>query len=168
MFAVGDKIMYGSEGVFSVAEYTSSPIDKNDTRVFYVLRPVSSHSSNSMVIAPSEGGAAVIRPVIGREEALALIESIPKIETVTVERERMRREVYRAVMSGGRCEDFVSIIKTVRIRRAEFAAQKRRLAETDTDFEGRAYNCLLGELSVALDTEREQVADMVMAKLISE
>ena len=164
MFNIGDKIVYGSEGVFTVQEYTASPFDKNDERLFYVLIPVNG-SQNNKIIAPVEGGRIPVRYVMSRDDALALIDKIPEIEEVTVTQERGRRDAYRAVISEGRGESFVSIIKTVRRRREELLVLKRRLAETDTDFEGRAKNCLFVELSVALDSPRSDVEKFIADRL---
>lgn len=167
MFNIGDKIVYGSEGVFTVSEYTSSPIDKNDARVFYILVPLYGPQNNK-IVAPGEGGAVSVRAVISRDDALALIERIPDIEEVTVLQERGRRDAYREVLNGGRGEDYVSIIKTVRRRRKEFMAQKRRLSETDTDFESRAKNCLFSEIATALGVTKGEAEAIVDEKLIIE
>lgn len=167
MFNIGDRIVYGSEGVFCVSEYTSSPLDKTDERVFYVLRPIYL-SENNLIVTPSEGGVTVMRPVMSREEAFALIERIPEIGEVTVENERGRKDAYRTVLSRCRGEDFVSIIKTVRRRRRDFLAQKRRMSETDTDFEDRAKKCLVSELAVALDLSREEAEVILSGKIIAE
>ena len=164
MFSVGDKIVYGYEGVFCISEYTTSPIDKNDGRTFYVLRPIFG-AENNMIVTPAEGGSTSIRPIISRDEALSLIEKIAEIPEVTVEKERARRDVYRNVMGGCRGEDFISIIKTVKRRRAEFIAQKRRLSETDTDFESRARKCLFCELASALEISLAEAEKLVLERL---
>ena len=164
VFNIGDKIIYGTEGVFVVAEYTASPIDKNDERTFLVLRSVHGAEGN-MILTPAEGGSVFMRAVMDRDVALALIDNIPHIGEVEVQNERLRRDAYRAVMSQGRGEDFVSIIKTVRRRRVDFLAQKRRLSETDTDFESRAKRCLWGELSVALDIPYGEVEAFIAERL---
>lgn len=164
MFSIGEKIVYGYDGVFSISEYTTSPIDKNDGRVFYVLRPVFG-AENNIIVTPSEGGVTSIRAVISREEALSLLDRIKEIPEVVVERERARRDIYRSVMGGCRGENFVSIIKTVRHRREEFLAQKRRLSETDTDFESRARKCLFCELATALEISIADAEKLVLEKL---
>ena len=132
--------------------------------LFYVLRPVHGFENN-VIVTPSEGGMTSMRLVIGREEALALIERIRDIGEVSVPYERGRRDAYKSVMACGRGEDFISIIKTVRRRRVEFMAQKRRLAETDTDFESRAKKCLYGELAVALDMPFVEVEPFIKQRL---
>lgn len=164
MFGIGDKIVYGYDGVFYVSEYANSPIDKNDKRVFYVLRPAFGSASN-IIVTPSEGGATSMRAVMTAEEATELIARVGEIAEVEVEKERNRREIYREVMNQCRAEDFVSIIKTVRRRRGEFIAQKRRLSETDTDFESRARHCLFCELAVSMNTTVAEAEQVILAKL---
>lgn len=164
VFNIGDMIVYGSEGVFCVSEYTTSPLDKTDERVFYILRPVHL-SENNLIVTPSEGSVTAMRAIMSRGEALDLIERIPEIGEVTVENERGRRDVYREVLGQCRAENCVSIIKTVRRRRAEFMAMKRRLSEADTDFEDRAKRCLLSELSVVLEIPKQEAELIVKEKL---
>ena len=164
VFAIGDSVVYGYEGVFVISDYTTSPIDKEDKRVFYVLRPMFG-SGNSMIVTPSEGGATPIRAVITKEQAEAVIDRACAVGEVEVSRERNRREVYREVMSRCCPESCISIIKTVRRRRKEFFAQKRRLSETDTDFETRARHCLFSELAYALGVTFAEAEQAVLAKL---
>ena len=164
VFKVGDKVIYGSEGVFAVVDFTTSPIDKCDERVFYILSPIFGSSTNK-ILTPAEGGNVLSRAVIDKEAALSLIDEIPEIGEVEVEKERNRREAYRNAMISGDGRDYVKIIKTVRRRRAEFIAQKRRISETDTDFEDRARKCLFGELSVALGIEPQQVSGFITERL---
>ena len=164
MFALGDQIVYGSEGVYTVSEYTRSPFDNKDERVFYLLRPLHGSASN-VIVTPSEGGSTVMREIMTRDEALALIERVPEIREVEVEKERLRRDVYREVLRHATAENFVSLIKTVRARREIFFAQKRRLSEADTDFEGRAKHCLFGELSVVLDISVDDAERLVLEKM---
>jgi len=164
MFALGDKIVYGSEGVYTVSEYTRSPFDNKDERVFYLLRPLHGSASN-VIVTPSEGGSTVMREIMTRDEALALVERVPKIEEIAVEKERLRRDVYREFLKSATADNFVSLIKTVRARREVFFAQKRRLSEADTDFESRAKHCLFGELSVVLDVTVDEAERLILEKM---
>ena len=106
-----------------------------------------------------------MREIMTRDEALALIERVPEIREVEVAKERLRRDVYREVLRHATAENFVSLIKTVRARREVFMAQKRRLSEADTDFEGRAKHCLFGELSVVLDVTVGEAERLIVEKM---
>ena len=164
MFAIGDSVVYGFDGVYVITEYTTSPIDKDDKRVFYVLRPAFG-TGNTMIVTPSEGGTTPIRSVMTRDEAKSLLDKVASVGEVEVSKERNRREVYREVLGRCRAEDCVSIIKTVRRRRREFMAQKRRLSETDTEFESRARHCLFSELAHAMGITFAEAEQMVIARL---
>ncbi len=164
MFEIGDKIVYGAEGVFAVSELAGSPTDKKDTRLFYILKPVFGKDTN-IIYTPVEGGIIRMRPVISREEAIRLIDRLGEITEVVVEREKNRREVYRTVMKDGCAAEYVSIIKTVMARRTVFFKQKKRLPEADVEYEKRAKLCLYGELSVAMNMPYDRAEAMISERL---
>ena len=166
MFSLGDKIIYGSDGVFTVSEITSSPIDKNDTRQFYVLRPVHGPAGN-IIMTPVDNEKAKMRPVMSREDAMAFIDSLHSIEVLVVEREKNRREIYRKTLELASVESLVSIIKTVQMRRIELAKIKKRPSESDNDYEKKAKHCLYGELSIALNIPIGEVEKFIEYRLES-
>ena len=166
MFSIGDCIVYGSEGVYTVSEYTSSPIDKNDTRQFYVLRPVHGPAGN-VIITPVGNDKVKMRAVMSREEALGFIDRMPEIPTLTVEREKNRREVYRQALANASGDEFVKIIKTVMERREELLKAKKRLSESDNDYEKKAKFCLHGELSISLGIPIDQMDEFIKNRLSS-
>ncbi|MBE6584560.1 MAG: hypothetical protein E7649_06265 [Ruminococcaceae bacterium] len=156
LFSIGDKIVYGSEGVYYVAEYTTSPIDKSDTRQFYLLKPVHGPAGN-VILTPVDNTNVKMRKVMDKADALAFIDRIPSIDILTVEREKNRRDLYKLTLANGSCEDYVAIIKTVHARREEFLKAKKRLAESDNDYEKKSKFCLYGELAVSLDIAFDDV-----------
>lgn len=166
MFSIGDKIIYSSDGVYTVAEYTSSPIDKNDTRQFYLLRPVHGPIGN-IIITPVDNEKSKMRLVMSREEAISFIDTIPGVPILTVEREKNRREVYRKALDCAGAEVLVSIIKTVMKRREELALVKKRVSESDNDYEKKAKFCLYGELSVSLGIPMDEVDKFITDRLNS-
>ena len=164
MFEIGAKIVYGSEGVFVVSEYASSPIDKNDVRSFYILKPAHGPEGN-VIFTPVDNERVQMRAIMTRDEALAFLDTVSEIGIVTVEKEKNRRERYRETMADARCKEYVSIIKTVRQRRKEFLRLKKRLSEADTEYEKKARFCLLGELSCALDIPFSEAERLVCERL---
>ncbi len=166
MFSIGDKVVYGSDGVFTVTEYTTSPIDKNDTRQFYLLRPVYGPVGD-MIITPFDNENVKMRAVMSRDEAIAFIDSFPSIPTLTVEKEKNRRDTYRKALDGATAEVLVSIVKTVKLRREELAKVKKKVSESDNDYEKKAKFCLNGELSIALGISFENVDNFIEDRLAS-
>ncbi len=149
-----------------MSEYASSPIDKNDTRQFYVLRPVHGPAGN-VIMTPVDNERAKMRPVMSREEAIAFVDSLSQIEVLTVDREKNRRDIYRKTLETASAESLVSIIKTVQMRRIELAKVKKRPSESDNDYEKKAKHCLYGELSVALEIPFSEVERFIECRLES-
>ena len=167
MFSIGEKIIYGSEGVFTVHDYSASPVDKNDTRKFYILHPVHGPAGN-IIYTPVDNSNVKMRAVMSRDEAIEFIDSMPSIPLLTVEREKNRRETYRIALASASVDKYVSIIKTVMVRRAEMIENKKRLSESDSDYEKKAKFCLHGELSVALGMPFEKVEEYIKDRLTVE
>ena len=169
MFAKGELIVYGCEGVFVVSEYANSPIDKNDDRVFYVLKPVYGNESN-IIYTPADNQRVKMRRVMSRDEALALIEDMPDIPSLQIENEKKRRIAYKEALNECENKSYIQIIKSVRQKREDCVNQRKRLSESDAEYEKKAKFCLHGELAAALDIAfddiEEYVLNMIMAKQI--
>ena len=164
MFSIGEIIVYGTEGVFCVSDYARSPVDKHDERVFYILKPAFS-SDCSAIYAPSENGTVKMRPVISREEAELFIESMPGISALAVEQEKKRRQAYKDAMQSGELCVYASIIKAVKEKREDCIKHRKRLSESDNEYEKRAKFCLYGELAIALGIGFNEVEGYITQKL---
>ena len=160
MFQIGDLLFYGTNGVCRVSEICSSPFDSADTRSFYKLTPISDHSS-LVIFTPVDNLQVVMRPLISKEEAEALLSRLSEIEKVAVAIEKHRKDAYREAIRDGAPEGFVKIIKTVRARRELFRKTRRRVPDLDNDFEHTAKTCLYGELSAVLGIAREEIHRIV-------
>ncbi len=161
MFNIGDLLFYGTNGVCRVSEICSSPFDSSDTRSFYKLTPIAENTS-LVIYTPVDNMQVVMRPLISRKEAEALVARIPSIEKVAVAIEKHRKEAYRETIRTGDPEGFVRIIKTVRARRELFKRTRRRVPDLDNDFEHTARICLYGELSTVLGVSREEISRIVL------
>ena len=160
MFQIGDLLFYGTNGVCRVCEICSSPFDSSDTRSFYKLAPISEHST-LVIFTPVDNDKVVMRPLISKEEAEALISRLAEIEKVAVTIEKHRKDAYREAIRESAPEGFVKIIKTVRARRELFKKTRRRVPDLDNDFEFTAKTCLYGELSTVLGIARDEIHRIV-------
>lgn len=158
MFSVGDLVIYEHHGVYTVKEISGSPVDKTDDREFYVLVPIYEPACN-VVVTPV--GNTKVRGLITKDAATELIGRIPQIEPLSVENERNRREIYRAALGNHQLEDYVKIIKTVHARREELTRNKKRLSETDADYEKRAKHGLYSEFAAVFEIPIGEVEQMI-------
>ena len=163
MFNVGDKVVYGVNGVMTVEEIKHSPL-KDDTRKYYYLKPVHKTDSCS-VLTPVGNEKVVMRALITSDEARALMGSVPHTRALSVDSEKNRRDIYHEEVA--KCDPYVwmSVIRTVRERRKKLASLKRKPTEADIEYEAIAKKCLFTELSVVLGISREEIEESVLSQM---
>ena len=163
MFSVGDKIIYGENGVCTVESIgplamSGAPKDK----LYYYLSPLIG-SGNYFTPVDS---SAFMRPVMSRDEAEALIDSMPGIQPAICNDNRFNHvdAFYKELFKQHSCEALVSIVKGLRSRMAEKKTKSSRAEATMK----RAKDILHGELSVALDMDIKDVEGYIISRLGSE
>ena len=156
MFSVGDKIIYGENGVCTVESIgplsmAGAPKDK----LYYYLSPL---IGSGTYFAPVDSGA-YMRPVMSRDEAVALIGAIPTIEP-EVFRERtlqLLSQRYQAMLQSGDSRDLLKLTMSVYRKRRQAEEQNRRLGMVDERFCKQAERLLFGELAAALEIPVDQI-----------
>ena len=160
MFSVGDKIIYGENGVCTVEKIeplgmSGAPRDK----LYYHLCPL---IGSGMYFTPVDSGV-FMRPVMSRAEAEALIRSIPDIKPAICEDSRFNHvdAYYKELFKLHSCEALVAIVKGLRSRIAERKTKSSRAESTMK----RAKDILHGELAVALGMELGDVEDYIASRI---
>lgn len=156
MYAIGDKIVYGENGVCTVcaiAPLSMSGTDKN--KLYYHLRPL---IGSGTYFTPVDSGA-FMRPVISREEAEALIAAIPGIAPAICNDSRFNHvdAFYKELFKQHTCEALVAIVKGLRQR---ISGKKTRSSRAEATMR-RAKDMLHGELAVALGMEVDAVEQYI-------
>ena len=160
MYSVGDKIIYGENGVCTVESIgpisTSGP---QKDRVYYHLRPL---IGSGTYFTPVDS-AAYMRPVMSREEAEALIDAMPGIAPAVCEDNRFNHvdAFYKELFKQHSCEALVSIVKGLHCRMAERKTKSSRAEATMK----RAKDMLHGELSVALGMDIRDVEGYILERI---
>ncbi len=160
MFDIGQKIIYGENGVCTVEkiaplEMSGAPKDK----LYYHLTPL---VGSGTYFAPIDTGA-FMRPTISREEAEALIDAIPGIAPAICNDSRFNHvdAFYREQFKLHSNEALVAVIKGLRLR---MEAKKTRSTRAEATMK-RAKDILHGELSVALDMDIRNVEDYITERV---
>ncbi len=160
MFYIGEKIIYGENGVCTVEKI--APLDMNGApkeKLYYYLSPL---VGSGTYFAPVDTNA-FMRPIISREEAEALIDSMPEIPPAICNDSRFNHvdAFYRELFKLHSNEALVSVIKGLRCRMAEKKTRSTRAEATMK----RAKDILHGELSVALDIDFAQVESYIQDRI---
>ncbi len=160
MFLVGDKIIYGENGVCTVEKIeplamSGAPTDK----LYYHLTPL---VGSGTYFTPVDSGA-YMRPVMSREEAEALIDAMPGIAPAICNDNRFNHvdAFYKELFRLHSCEALVAIVKGLRSRMAERKTRSSRAEATMR----RAKDMLHGELSVALGINIQDVESYIQERI---
>lgn len=160
MYAIGEKIIYGENGVCTVEkiaplEITGAAKDK----LYYYLTPF---IGSGTYFAPVDSNA-FMRPVMSREEAEALIDSIPGIAPAICMDSRFNHvdAFYKELFKQHSCEALVSIVKGLHKRMGERKTKSSRAEATMK----RAKDILHGELAVALGIDVSEVEGYISNRI---
>ena len=160
MFSIGDKIIYGENGVCTVSKI--APLDQSGAspgRLFYHLEPL---IGSGIYFTPVDSGA-FMRPVISREEAEALIDAMPSIAPAICRDNRFNHvdAFYKELFRQHSCEALVAIVKGLRERMNEKKTKSSRAESTMK----RARDMLNGELSLERGMEVSEVEDYILSRI---
>lgn len=160
MFSVGDKIIYGENGVCTVEKI--APLDISGAsadKLYYHLSPL---IGTGTYFAPVDSNA-FMRPVISREEAEALIDSMESIEPAICTDTRFNHvdAFYKELFKQHSCEALVAIVKGLKGRMSD---KKNKSSRAESTMK-RAKDILHGELSIALGIDVSEVEGYICTRL---
>ena len=165
MFQPGELVVYGTTGVCRVESITTPDMRGADrSKLFYQLKPL---QQDGLIYAPVNHPKISIRPVISREEALALIGRIPSIHVEICRAPTLQAlaQQYQAAIHSGNCLDLIKMLMSVHIKQQQAAAQNRRLGTVDERYMKQAERLLHGELAASLEIPYEDVPAFISAYL---
>lgn len=164
MFQIGDYIIYGTRGVCRVKDVGT--LDFTGTakgKLYYTLAPC--YMEGSTVYVPVDAAGIIMRPVMSREEALALIDRIPEIEELWIKDEKSREYAYKEAVKGCNNHDLIRIIKTIYNRGRSRMAEGKKITVSDNKYFKIAEDNLYGEMAVSLGMSREEAKAFVIARV---
>ncbi len=165
MYNVNDMVVYGNQGVCEVVNIGTLSMSMVDRKKkYYTLRPV--FQREAAVYVPVDNVTAVMRPVISKEEAEALISKIPDIEYAWISNEEERETQYKDALRTCDCEELVKMIKTLFKRKKTRLDEGKKVTVVDERYIRQAENQLYEELAYALGIDKKAIGARV-AKSIS-
>ena len=154
MFEVGDMIIYGNNGVCrveTVGKVDSAILPKD--REYYTLCP--HYSKGSKIFSPVDNQKVIMRPVINKEEAMQLIDTIKDVEELWIADEKRREQEYKDAVHKCDCRELVRIIKTIYARKQVRLAEGKKVTSSDERYFRIAEENLYGELAIPFEMTKE-------------
>ena len=163
MFEKGDYVAYGTKGVCQVEEITELAMKGTaEGKLYYVLRPC--FQKGSTLFTPVDNEKTIIRSVMSRDEAAALVDGIAGIEALLEKNDKEREKQYKEAIRSCDPRQWIRIIKTSYLRGQERIAQGKKATTVDERYFHAAEEQLYEELSIALDMPKEGMRAYIGAR----
>lgn len=160
MYQIGDYMIKVNTGLCHVEDIVHLDGMNIDKKIqYYLLVPVSDEKAK--IYVPTQPEPTTIRKAIEPEEAWALIEGVCDIEEVTIQNEKQREQEYKNAMRSGDPKRWVSIIKTVYLRKQKRAAEGKKGTAMDEHYFKSAEDCLYSELAFAIGKEKSEMRQLI-------
>lgn len=131
---------------------------------FYVLKPIYQTCS---VSTPVDNDKILMRPVISREEAERLIDTIPNVHAEAYHNKVLRQlsEHYEAIIKLYDCAGLIELLLSTYDKRRQCVRQKKKFGAMDERYMKRAEDMLFGEFAVALGIDKNEVPDYIIRRI---
>jgi CarD family transcriptional regulator len=161
VFKVNDYVIYGSTGVCKITDIQIDNCDiSNNTEDYYILRR--HYDDNITIKIPVKQESALLRPIMSKDDVLAMIAAMPEKEIILIEDERQRSITLRNALKTGSNEEKIRIIKTLHLERERKATSNKKLNRTDEQTINTAEKQLYEEFAVALNISPEDVLPYIL------
>lgn len=160
MFAAGEMVVYGGEGVCRVEGVGTPSLPGMDkTRLYYTLAPL---YRSGQVMTPVDT-RVLMRPLLTGQEVQELIAQLDQLPEEQAESHNTRaiKDLYHQVVASYDCKRLAGLIKGVCRRRSWAIHHGRKVSQMDERYLKRAEEQLYGELAAALDMPRDQVLPFI-------
>lgn len=163
MFHCEDKVVYGNYGVCVVSKVNELMALGGQERPYYVLTPLRERGGTVYVPTDRE---ELIRPIMSRSEAAALLNRIGAIETdsFTNSNSHSVEDHFKQILREGSCEAAVCVARSMQERIKEQEAKKHLPSSMYTRLHDQALRQLRSELSAALEITEEELAPLLEAQ----
>lgn len=169
MTAIGDIVVFKHNVCKIEAKRENYFADKD----YWELRAIFERSLK-LYVACDQATLPSMRPVMPKEEALQLIDSIAEAEPASIGEgpnkakagnPRQIKETYEAYLKTLSPKDLIPIIKTCHERSIAREESGHKATAVDKKYLDLAENLLCDELSVSLDIPRENIRDFMLHRI---
>lgn len=165
-YEVGDRVTYSNYGVCLVSALEERPDMRNpeSTMTYYVLEPLNKRLGK--VFLP-ETRSDALRPALGREEALRLIDTV---STITVDNfddksYKVIEEHFRSLLRSGTVENLICVVKSMHSRINRQSELGKNPSASYLHLKKEAETRFHSEIAYALDIKEDEVADFIASRV---
>ena len=158
--------MHGNNGVCRVEEIQEMVGMGTQKRTYYILVPI--YSTGSKLFVPTDSNKVVMRSVMTKKEAEKLLGEWDEIETLWVENDKKREEVYKEALRSCDSRQWVRLIKTSYQRNQDRIKIGKKATTSDERYLHMAEDNLFGELAIPFEMTKGEAEDYFMSQIRGE
>ncbi len=164
MYAIDELIMYGATGVCRIEGISTRDFGTEDDRLYYELQPL---YQTGVIYAPVDNEKVFMRPIMSSEEANALIDKMPSVDSEVYKTSSIQQlsKHYQSVLDTHECLDLVRLTKSIHKKKLDARKQNRHLGQIDKRFMKRAEDLLFGEIAAAVGIPRDEVLPYICERV---
>ncbi len=160
MLNIDDMVVYGSNGVCRVTEIKNENF-AGEVKKYFVLKPVFDDKNTYFVPSFNELLMSRIRPVMSRDEAMLLIQKIPKITPNWIDNDKARGDMCKRILENGTHEEIIAIGKAISERKLTLVKKGKRLRNTDEAVLRNAQALIETECAFVLGITQSEAAELL-------
>lgn len=164
MFAIGDTVVYGAEGVCNIAELQMIKAGGKKAN-YYVLRPINRPTSTIFVPTDNELLISKMRNVLEREQIDELLIRIKEEAFEWIEDSAERKARFLEIISSGNRGDTVKMIRALYHKREELRGTGKRLRSSDEQLLHDAEKLVCDEFAYSLQIPKNDVPNFIKQRL---
>lgn len=160
MFAIGDFVVYGSNGICEVKDI--APIDipgVPSDRLYYHLSPVGTRESR--VYSPVDNTKVVMRAVLTAKDAKAIIDSIGDIPELEIVSDKLMEVKYKEAIASCDVKQLIGMIKTIRRKQQMRHEEGKKITATDERYLKKAEDSVFSEFAIIFKLDKSEVEKML-------
>lgn len=161
-FEKGQYVVYGTNGICSIADITEMSFTRGMAKVpYYILKPEAANASTIFVPINNEKLVSKMRALMTKEELDTLLLGTrgKKIEWESDRRERA--EKFHDILTGGVTEELILMISCIYVRKRELISQNKKLPSTDSNTLKTAEKLVEEEFSYVLGINPKDVGKYI-------
>lgn len=164
MYALGDMILYGTNGVCELLDVVDRDCGGKMV-TYYMLKPI--YASNSTVFVPihNEKLTAKMRPVLTKEQIDEMLHSIPEEYAGWIADERQRKEQFKDIVSRADAFELIQLVKALLKHKQAVLARGKKVHIADERMLQEAEKMISDEFAYVLNISQEEVRDYIIKEM---
>ena len=162
MYSINDKVVDKAGKAYTIESIAKKNFGNGDED-YFIMKPCFDYDFNKdyRCFIPVAKQDTLLRPVIDKEYALKLIDSLPSLLPYGSLSAKDKKSFFQSVVSSGDLPSKIRVIKTI----SKYKAERKKLNKPISDFDSRLLTSLtsiiLDELSLSLCIEPKEVEDLI-------